>query len=77
MSWRQRIADALQVERRVGTPLLVAALLRIALMIAAFALTGATVMTQGDTASYLNPGRNLILHGSFATAGAPEIRWKS
>lgn len=73
MSWRQRMADALQVERRVQAPLLVAALLRIALMVAAFAITGTTVMTQGDTASYLNPGRNLILHGAFATAGAPEI----
>lgn len=73
MSWRLRIADALLVERRVQAPLLVAALLRIALMAVAFALTGAPVMTQGDTASYLNPGRNLVLHGTFATAGAPEI----
>jgi 4-amino-4-deoxy-L-arabinose transferase-like glycosyltransferase len=73
MSWRQRVADALLVERRVQAPLLVAALLRIVLMIAAFVLSGTTVMTQGDTTSYLNPGRNLILHGAFATAGAPEI----
>jgi 4-amino-4-deoxy-L-arabinose transferase-like glycosyltransferase len=73
MSWRQRIADALHVERRVQAPLLAALSLRIALLVAAFALTGTAVMTQGDTTSYLNPGRNMILYGVFATAGAPEI----
>jgi hypothetical protein len=54
-------------------PLLVAALLRITLMVAAFTLAGTTVMTQDDTTSYLNPGRNLILHSAFITAVAPEI----
>jgi len=53
-------------------PLLVAAALRLGLMIAAFALTGTRVMTQGDTTSYLEPGRNLLLHGAFTTFGIPE-----
>jgi 4-amino-4-deoxy-L-arabinose transferase-like glycosyltransferase len=53
--------------------MLVCALLRIALMIAAFALTGTHVMTQGDTASYLDPGRNLLLHGSYTSGGFPEL----
>lgn len=30
-------------------------------------------MTQGDTWSYLIPGRNLVLHGAFATGGIPEL----
>jgi hypothetical protein len=73
ISWRQRIADALDVEKSLQAPLLVAALLRITLMVTAFTLTGITVRTQGDATSYLNSGRNLILHGAFITAGAPEI----
>lgn len=61
--------------RRNGmiAPLAVAVLLRLSLMIAAYLLTGTTVMTQGDTLSYLQPGRNLLLHGSYATAGLPEM----
>jgi hypothetical protein len=42
-------------------------------MAAAYVRTGTQIMTQGDTASYLEPGRNLILHGIFAAAGQPEI----
>jgi 4-amino-4-deoxy-L-arabinose transferase-like glycosyltransferase len=73
-----RIADADSTRQAVSTPrilapLIVAALLRIALMLAAFPLTGTAVMTQGDTSSYLQPGRNLILHGVFASSGAAEI----
>ena len=47
--------------------------LRVALMIAAYLLTDTQVMTQGDTASYLEPGRNLILHGQYVSGGLPEI----
>jgi Dolichyl-phosphate-mannose-protein mannosyltransferase len=71
--WLQRMAQVIRLNREVCAPLLVAALLRLGLMIAAFARTGSSVMTQGDTASYLGPGRNLILHGVFANAGMPEI----
>jgi 4-amino-4-deoxy-L-arabinose transferase-like glycosyltransferase len=60
------------VQAPVRAALLAAALLRTGLMIAAFALTGTHVMTQGDTASYLEPGRNLILHGVFAISGVSE-----
>jgi hypothetical protein len=59
--------------RGLLTPLLVGILLRVALMSAAYLLTGTKIMTQGDTASYLVPGNNLILHGSYTTAGLPEI----
>ena len=47
--------------------------LRVALMIAAYLLTGTQVMTQGDTASYIEPGHNLILHGQYVSGGLPEI----
>jgi 4-amino-4-deoxy-L-arabinose transferase-like glycosyltransferase len=53
--------------------MLTAATLRLGLMAAALARTGTRIMTQGDTASYLEPGRNLLLHGIYANAGVPEI----
>jgi hypothetical protein len=56
----------------MAAPMAVAAALRLGLLLAAFFLTGTRVMTQGDTSSYLEPGRNLILHGAFATLGLPE-----
>jgi len=59
--------------RGIRGPLLAAALLRLALLMAAYALTGTRILTQGDTESYLEPGRNLIRHGLFWSAGQPEI----
>jgi hypothetical protein len=63
----------LRIDRGLLAPLALAAVLRVALMLAAFALTGTQVMTQGDTSSYLGPGLNLMQHGSFTSAGAPEL----
>ena len=60
-------------DRATLLPLLVAAGLRLGLMTAAFALTGTRIITQGDTASYLGPGRNLLIHAVYANAGLPEI----
>ena len=71
-NWRKGSFIAGFFGGRVMAPLVVAALLRLGVMIVAFFLTGTKVMTQGDTASYLEPGRNLIEHGAFTTAGAPE-----
>ena len=65
--------SVLRLDRAMRAPLLIAAFLRLALMTAAYARTGTQIMTQGDTASYLEPGRNLILHGIFSSAGQPEI----
>jgi hypothetical protein len=59
--------------RSIAGGLFIAALLRFGLMIVAFVSTGTSVMTQGDTASYLEPGRNLLLHGVYASGGLPEI----
>ena len=47
--------------------------LRVALMAAAYLLTGTQIMTQGDTASYIEPGRNLIMHGQYVIGSLPEI----
>lgn len=72
-NWSESILIRLKLDRRMTAPLALAATLRLGLMVVAFLLTGTQVMMQGDTASYLEPGRNLILHGAFATSGAPEI----
>jgi 4-amino-4-deoxy-L-arabinose transferase-like glycosyltransferase len=61
------------LSQSVAAPIIASALLRSGLMIAAYLRTGTNIMTQGDTASYLEPGRNLLLHGLYATAGLPEI----
>jgi hypothetical protein len=54
-------------------PLAAAALVRVALWAATLARTGTNVIASGDTASYLEPGQNLLFHGQFQTAGLPEI----
>ena len=54
-------------------PLVVAAALRLMVLAAALMRTGVRVLAGGDTPSYLEPGRNLLFHGSFTTAGLVEI----
>ena len=54
-------------------PVAAASAVRLALLAAALLRTGVSVIFSGDTASYLEPGRNLLLHGRFVTAGLPEI----
>ena len=71
-NWFRRSLVWLALDRHIAAPLVFAALLRVGLMMVAFLLTGTRVMTQGDTASYLEPGWNLIHHGAFETAGLPE-----
>ncbi len=71
-SWLRSLRRWIGLDYAAIAPLAVAAALRLALMLAAFLLTGTRVMTQGDTTSYLEPGRNLIQHGAFVTFGLPE-----
>ena len=59
--------------RVFAAPVIVAAALRLALLAATLSRTGTSVITSGDTASYLEPGRNLLLHGRFFTGVLPEI----
>jgi len=54
-------------------PVAAAAAVRLLLLGAALLLTGSGVIASGDTASYLEPGRNLLLHGRFITGALPEI----
>ncbi len=53
--------------------MLAAAALRLGLLAIVVTRGGVDVLNRGDTLSYLIPGRNLILHGSFAEAGLPDI----
>jgi len=57
----------------LAPPLMAAAAVRLLLWAVALARTGTGAICSGDTASYLEPGRNLLLHGSFQTGGLPEI----
>jgi len=73
ISLRTNLANWLQSNLEILPPLAVGAALRLALMVAAYLLTGTEVITQGDTATYVEPGRNLILHGVYTAGGLPEI----
>ena len=59
--------------RNSAPPLLAAAAIRLALLAAVLLRSGAAALTRPDTQSYLLPGRNLLLHGAFATNGLPEL----
>lgn len=54
-------------------PLLVALLLRVCLMLLALHATGTVAVTAGDTASYLQPARELLHCGCFCVGGQPEM----
>ena len=59
---------------RLAVPVVTAAAaLRMALLVTTLVRTGTSVITSGDTASYLEPGRNLLFHGRFFTGLLPEI----
>ncbi len=53
--------------------MIAAAVLRLALLAASLVRTGTSIITSGDTASYLEPGRNLLLYARFFTGMLPEI----
>lgn len=46
---------------------------RLALLAVTLARTGTWGLNRPDTHSYLEPGRNLLLHGQFAAGGLPEL----
>jgi hypothetical protein len=68
---RARAAIAALANRQTQAALLAAAIVRVAFFAAVLERTGTSILTQGDTASYLAPGRNLFLHGVFATTINP------
>jgi hypothetical protein len=54
-------------------PVIAAAVVRLALLAVSIVRTGSSVFSGADTASYLMPGRNLLLHGSFVADGVPDL----
>lgn len=58
---------------RLAGPAIGAFAVRAAVLAVALARTGTAAIASGDTASYLIPGRSLLLHGRFATGVLPEI----
>ena len=58
---------------RLAGPVIAAGAVRLGLLAVALALGGSGALNQPDTYSYLEPGRNLLLHGSFVEAGLPDI----
>jgi hypothetical protein len=58
---------------RLAGPLIAATAVRMALLVAVLARSGTGALIQGDTISYLNPGRNLLLHGRFFAEGVPDL----
>ncbi|MGA2352177.1 MAG: glycosyltransferase family 39 protein [Terracidiphilus sp.] len=54
-------------------PIVAAALIRLSLLIASLVRTGTNGIVQPDTASYLIPGRNLVLHGCYFADGVPNL----
>jgi hypothetical protein len=57
----------------LAPPLMAAVAVRLLLWVVALARTGTGVIAGGDSASYLEPGLNLLLRGRFSTGGLPEI----
>ena len=59
--------------QRLAGPVIAAAVVRLALLGLTLARTGTVGITMADTASYLIPGRNLLLHGQFVADGVPDM----
>jgi len=58
---------------RLAWPLLAATVLRLALLMIAVFRGGTRALFDPDTVSYLEPGRNLLLHGRFIAGGVPDL----
>ncbi|MDR3751764.1 MAG: glycosyltransferase family 39 protein, partial [Terracidiphilus sp.] len=58
---------------RLAGPIIVGGVVRLGLLAVALARTGTSSLTQPDTSSYLIPGCNLLLHGSFVADGVPDL----
>lgn len=58
---------------RLIAPIIAAAAVRLALLVVTLARNGTSALLQLDSATYLEPGRNLLLHGSFVVDGVPDL----
>lgn len=58
---------------RLAGPVVAAAAIRLALLAITLIRNGTGAFSQVDTSSYLEPGRNLLLHGRFVADGVPDL----
>jgi hypothetical protein len=58
---------------RLAGPVIAAAAVRLVLMAVSLTRNGIGVLSLADTSSYLIPGRNVLLHGSFVADGVPDL----
>ncbi len=58
---------------RLMEPVMAGAAVRLTLLAVVLARSGTSALIRPDTASYLEPGRNLLLRGEFVVAGQPDI----
>jgi hypothetical protein len=58
---------------RLAGPVIAALIVRLVLLAIALARNGTSSLIDPDTATYLEPGRNLLLHGRFAVDGVPDL----
>ncbi|MGA2048803.1 MAG: hypothetical protein ABSG96_13990 [Terracidiphilus sp.] len=54
-------------------PIITALVIRLTLLGALLFQGGSSALTKNDAASYMEPGRNLLLHGSFTADGVPDL----
>jgi hypothetical protein len=59
--------------RRLAGPVIAAAAVRLTLLTTVLIRSGSSALNRADTNSYLEPGRNLLLHGRFMAGGLPEL----
>ncbi len=58
---------------RLAGPVIAAAVVRFGLLAAALVRVGSDSLSKADTAGYLIPGRNLLMHGRFVADGVPDL----
>ncbi len=58
---------------RLAGPVIAAAIVRLTVLAAALFQGGIASLPLSDTISYLEPGRNLLLHGRYFADGVPDV----
>jgi hypothetical protein len=58
---------------RLAGPVIAAAIVRLGLLAVVLVRSGTSLLVSADTGSYLNPGRNLLLHGRFFADGVSDL----
>lgn len=74
-TWAALYVDLLYHRHKptLRAPLIAATIIRLTLLLAVLLRTGISVLTSGDTFSYLIPGANLLHIGRFFNAHGPEL----